>query len=439
VVDSTRDDLIEKVRYGEISPAQAEAEAVRLKLERLAQCPDKELFDPMKETFWTLPMAIAWIAYRTADEVVSWWDPYRTTCWDWQFRRWRIGFDGPVHEGYFLEQRKGATLAVLGIASIFDEKSDKGPTMKMSVKEAKESALRIALEQGLIEALGINSATGVKEKIAAPAWHDLEFHEENERDVVATPLTWSGQALRFEQIIVWRKAVTGMWPDAMPPPLALPETMAPTGPGYMPLYSAAQWIATIGGSQAFDPNDEAIWKRAFDDLLARISSEEVKTIGVRNGERELVPAHHFAACRVDYPFSGAPMELVMSEELYLRSYPYVDEKHWNSGFDDSLLDRRGERWSRLMVLKEDVGRIWQFVEDRRGETGAPGRPSSMYLVEAHFKARCEGGEIAASLTREAEILAQWLSKSHPDKPPLREKTICNRLRSAYREYQNAQK
>ena len=363
-------------------------------------------------------MAVAWIAYRTVDKVREWWDPYRAECWDWHFRRWRIGFDGPIYEGSRLEQRHTATLARLRLAAIFHENSDSGPIMKMSVKEAKENALWVALREGLVDAVGTNATTGARENIAAAAWQDLECHEERERDVVATPMTSPGMPIRYEQVLVWRKAITSIWPDIQPPPPALPETKPPIGPGYMPLYCAAQWIATLGGTRAFDPNDETIWKTAFDELLARISSEQVKAIGMSNGKRELVPAHHFAACQVDYPFSDAPIELMLSDELYLQSYPYVDEKHWRSGVDDSLRDRRGERWSRLMVLKDDVARIWHFVEDRRSETGAPGRPSSMYLVEAQFKVRCEAGEVAANLSQEAEILAQWLRTTHSDKPPL---------------------
>jgi hypothetical protein len=437
VIDSPRDNLIGKVLYGEMTPSEAEAEAAHLKIGPLECRPDAKNFDPMEETFWTLPMAVAWIAYRTEDKVREWWDPYRAECWDWHFRKWQLGFDGPIYEGYALEQRSGATLARLRLSDLYDRASRDVAELTMSVKDAKEAALWVALREGMIKALGVDPHKGVRDEIPAHLWHDLECHEERDRDVVQTPMTSPGPGIRYEQVIVWRKAITGMWPDKMPPLPTLPETMSPTGPGYMPLYCAAQWIATNGGKRIFDPNDEAIWRNVFGELLARISSEQVKTIGMRNGERELVPAHHFAACRVDYPFLSAPLELILGEELYLQSYPYVDEKHWSSGFDDSLRDRRGERWSRLMVLKDDVARIWPFVDDRRSESGAPGRPSSMYLVEARFKLRCEAGEVANTLSKEAEFLAQWLGKAHADKPPLQQKTICNRLRPLYREYQKA--
>jgi hypothetical protein len=50
----------------------------------------------------------------------------------------------------------------------------------------------------------------------------------------------------------------------------------------------------------------------------------------------------------------------LSDELHLRSYPYLDEEYWRRGFNDALVDRRGTRWRRLMVLKSDVARFWPF-------------------------------------------------------------------------------
>jgi hypothetical protein len=206
----------------------------------------------------------------------------------------------------------------------------------------------------------------------------------------------------------------------------------PDGAGYVPLFCAAQWIATRGGSVSFDPSDESVWKPAYERLLARIASEEIKVVGIRNGERQRVPGYHFAGCKIRYPFVEEPFELLPSNELYLSSFAYIDEEHWMKGHDDSLQNRRGCEWGRLMVLKSDVARFWPFDKNAGLQTGAPGRPSSMHLVEAEFEARCARGETAASLAEECRYLANWLKREQPNGPPITEKTIKNRLRHKFR-------
>jgi hypothetical protein len=140
----------------------------------------------------------------------------------------------------------------------------------------------------------------------------------------------------------------------------LPELVKPDGAGYMALYCAAQWIATRGGTLEINPLDEGLWREAFKDLLDRIASEDVKVIGVRDGvtKPEHISGIHFASCSVRYPFSD---DLILSGELCLVSCPYLDDEHWRGGFNDTLEDRRGTRWRRLMVLKADVVRCWPFA------------------------------------------------------------------------------
>ena len=136
-----------------------------------------------------------------------------------------------------------------------------------------------------------------------------------------------------------------------------------------------------------------------------------------------------------------PFDLLLSEDLYLSSFAYLDEQHWLKGFDDSLQNRRGRHWGRLMVLKSDVAKFWSV--DGVGEsaaalrTGAPGRPSSIYLVEIEFRARCARNEVESSLAQEADVLAAWLRKEHPNSPPLKAKTIKNKLRASYRQHKEA--
>jgi hypothetical protein len=215
-------------------------------------------------------------------------------------------------------------------------------------------------------------------------------------------------------------------------PLGLPPLVPPEGDGYMPLYCAAQWIASKGGVVTFNPEDEANWRPAFAALLDAIASDRVRVVGTRDGAREQVPGFHFASRTIDYPFSSSHLEMLVGEHLYLRSCPYLDEEHWRAGFNDVLANRRETRWNLLMVAKDDVRERWPFELSCLERTGAPGRPSSMHLVLGEFERRGAANELKARVCTEAAALAAWFSATHPGAPSPTAKTIENNIRSRFR-------
>jgi len=212
----------------------------------------------------------------------------------------------------------------------------------------------------------------------------------------------------------------------------LPELVRPDGAGYMALYCAAQWIATRGGILEINPLDEELWREAFKDLLDRIASGDVKVVGERrDGILKDIRSAHFAFCPVDYPFSE---RRILGNEFCLVSHPYLDDEHWRRGFDDRLENRRGVRWRRLIVPKADVARCWPFGKSQDHRTGAPGRPSGMYLVEKEYRIRCQHGVAQTTVRSEARALAEWYHATHLDAPQLTAKTITNRIRHDHRKY-----
>ena len=68
-----RDELFEAVRYGRMTPDEAEAEVMRLGIGSLAPQPNSADLNPMGEVWWTLAMAVAWIAWRSHEEVLNVW------------------------------------------------------------------------------------------------------------------------------------------------------------------------------------------------------------------------------------------------------------------------------------------------------------------------------------------------------------------------------
>jgi hypothetical protein len=68
-VPSARDILLTKVQRGELTPQAAEEETARLGLQPFEVSPNLADFDPLKEASWSLPMALAWISWRSIDPV----------------------------------------------------------------------------------------------------------------------------------------------------------------------------------------------------------------------------------------------------------------------------------------------------------------------------------------------------------------------------------
>jgi hypothetical protein len=391
----------------------------------------------MQESGWTLPMTVAWIMWRNPEAVLSYFDLYRTACHDWHFRKWRIGFDGPIFEGHFLEPRSPATLIRLSLEHLFSAAEDRNERPILRFAEARQMLWK-ALQENSLQATGVPDDRSQRVKIPDLEWHDLQLAEENGRDALRTGLLSSKG---YTNILISRASVVSVWParqsfDAEP---QLPSPIAPEGAGHFPLYCAAQWIATCGGKLNFDPTDAGVWSGAFSDLLARIASNEIEVTGIRNGIREKIEGHIFASLRVDYPFSDAPVDLILSDELHLCSNIYIDEAHWQRSEGDSLRNRSGVRWSKLMVLKSEIARLWpsptSLVEQDRPilATGAPGRPTSMHLVHPEHQRRLDARQAEQTLSAEAAALAAWLKKTHPNAPPLTVKTIENNIRDRHRE------
>src|SRR5205814_10234984 len=97
---------------------------------------------------------------------------------------------------------------------------------------------------------------------------------------------------------------------------------------------------------------------------------------------------------------------------------------------------QGDLGSPVEVRKAEIDQIWPApsASDRQQyRTGAPGHPSSMFLVEAEFERRAAADTLFPSMKAEAEHLAAWLNETHPSAPPTTPKTIQNRLGGKHRD------
>jgi hypothetical protein len=82
---SARDILISEVQSGQITPDAAEQEAARQGLGPLAREADPVKYNPDEIPWWSLPMAVAWIAWRDLALVREQCAEYRKECWHWIF------------------------------------------------------------------------------------------------------------------------------------------------------------------------------------------------------------------------------------------------------------------------------------------------------------------------------------------------------------------
>lgn len=425
-----KDQLFERAKFGKITGEEADAEAIRLGLGSLSSTPRQEEYRPEAEAQWTLPMAVSWIAYLDLEEVREWSAPYRAACWDWHWQRWRVGFDGPIHEGWHLEQHSPPTLALLGIGASLVQ--DDSTPLQMTIKAARE-ALWIALREDFFRASGIDLDTGRREPIPPLDWHELvPVTSKGDVDEVRRGSMGSG----YSDILLPSAALQRLWHKPVENPLSLPPLVRPDGDGFMPLYCAAQWIATEGGTIDFSPEDPVRWQVAYDALLGAISADKVRVVGMRGGARDKIDGHVFAGIQVEYPFHNADLDVTMGNEVYLRSYAYLDEQHWRNGFDDALVLRTEDKWTQLMVEKTGVRELWPFKpqqQDDEAGTGAPGRPGkSTHLIEDELARRGRDGTIEASLRKQAEVLLDWLKGTHPKRARPTVHTIENNIRDDYR-------
>ncbi|RYE51398.1 MAG: hypothetical protein EOP21_01480 [Hyphomicrobiales bacterium] len=421
-----REQLFERAKVGEITGEEADAEAIRLGLGSLSSQPGPDAYRPEGMAYWTIPMVLAWIVYLDFEEVRDWYGPYRAECWHWIHRQWRVGLDGPVHTGWLLEERLPPTLSLFSTSLAFDKVEGEGPLPTMSAREARES-LWIMLRDGFLKASGIDMGTGRRVEIPSLDWHELvPVQGRGEVDEVRRGLLGDG----YREVLIPSAPVRRHWRRVEKPRLIPTETMAPVGHGYMPLYCAAQWIATAGGRRDFDPDDLEQWRPAYRDLVAAISSDAIRIVGVTGSETKPVPAHLFAGIRVKHPYEDMALDLILSNELVLVSLPYIDEEHWLGGFSDALTDRRGDHWSRLMVEKSGVRTLWPF-DDAPPRSGAPGRPTSAHLFVPEMERRAAHGELSSTLAGETRYLSQWLKDQHPDMPQALPGSIEEVIRARY--------
>jgi hypothetical protein len=99
------------------------------------------------------------------------------------------------------------------------------------------------------------------------------------------------------------------------------------------------------------------------------------------------------------------------------------------------MGREREPYRNVYCIAEDIRALEQSltgVPPEMYRSGAPGRPTSMQLVEAEHGARWDRGEALQRIVAESKFLSEWLKHTHPTAPRLKDKTIRNNLAKEHR-------
>jgi hypothetical protein len=159
---------------------------------------DPSSLDPMTEPWWTLPMAISWIIWRTPDEVRTQWRKY-----DEEFRDLNRLPDGT-------RSRTGLRSLYDIIISTFD---DALPATFIVDGAAARDDLWRRLQDGELIANGIPVGSETRRFITKMEWLDLDSFDPN----VGWPVDAIGRGhkhiLRFNSVAVPSNDVVRIWSD----------------------------------------------------------------------------------------------------------------------------------------------------------------------------------------------------------------------------------
>jgi hypothetical protein len=167
-------------------------------MSKAGKVPDALQFDPFKLAHWTLPMALAWVIWRTPEAVQSQWELY-----DFHLRDLNRTEDG---------SRPQSKLRSLHDLLFLTEDDEVDQSAVLVKGPAARDDLWNKLGSGKLTATGIGIKSGRREPIACTDWQDLDSFDPG----LAWPFDAVGKGhkheLRFKKVSVSTKDVLDLWP-----------------------------------------------------------------------------------------------------------------------------------------------------------------------------------------------------------------------------------
>lgn len=354
LVGSLRTILVGLAMDGVYSSTEVEAMAKRWTLPPISIDPGPT-YPVLELSVWSLPMAVAWIVWRTPEAVCEQWDDYRKKCWDWISFHRRLPLDGgkewyEVH-GEELKNRHSASVGMLGTleALCATEVQAHGPGL-MTVKEAGE-ALWNHLANGSLRATA-TSRNGEIVQIPPHEWHYLELaHQPDLTDFLIN----RHQTLDavYENIGLNSQDLTRIWPARKPNLWGTPTSQLfefREEDSHWTLFEAAVWVGCEGKELPTDQiSNEALHEIGAKKLfVAMFRNSQLTASGVNaNLIREDIP--------------GAYWELATTDPAEVGHYVDFVDDHSRGYWGE--LTPSGEtlpRWSRIEVETRALKRLFPF-------------------------------------------------------------------------------
>ena len=196
-----------EIQNGDMTPNTANERLAVVNLPALHAMPPLEGFREavLKEPYWTLTMAVAWIAWSNIDSVVKNYWPYAK-----HGGHWRDSL-GPNQRkvGMVWENADEPTLSALMFFES-DEKYDDNPPLKF-IKDSREELWR-ALQSGDLTAIGIEGQ-GSHKKIASERWASLAIQPQlRGREFVGAGIYGADE--KVYDVKLPSKDVLRIWPEA---------------------------------------------------------------------------------------------------------------------------------------------------------------------------------------------------------------------------------
>jgi hypothetical protein len=416
---SPRDILLDRVRRGEITPDEAEREAENQGFGPLATKPNAVEFEPDEMAWWSLPMAVAWIAWRSLNSVREHCAEYRENWLHWMPGSWNVptnnGTEFERIDGYELRASRQSTVCRLSMVEAYLASTKTlPPTTKMTVAEA-EKRLFTALADGRVKAIARDAAGNVVD-IPQREWPYLQLFEEGLADVLKHDALDPKPA--FSEIKLERNVLKEIWPNFPIEPYMIEPMTRMGSAGYVPLCAALQWIATNGGREPGHLEDKKSWESCVARLLPLISTGEVEIVGkpVIGGPVERLDQRIFAQIHLTQPLRDSIYGLG-NDEPWVSCMPFVDDHYWTNGFNDQLYMRKGTNpaWTHLQVRKGDLLREFPFPETPPSKLSAP------------KKLRADMPAMQAAIIETAAQL--WPDGQIPPRVKERNSAICKHLKT----------